>query len=224
MAVAACTLPTDGCVALPLVENDSKRHARPDAEQVPRQLRGGDRDVGQLLHGRIGNDAAIGHEQHAVLAEARVLDLHDHAARRRGDVRRGLDDLEQRPQHAAGDVRRRRKPGRRPGASPASSRRNNSAAASPRAPRCARIPFSRRNGMKALGEIVQVLALGGIDDADAFQRNVQVRRRPPSLWPVAEQNGRAQPQRIKLPRGLQDARLRRLRETPPAWDAAAIFR
>ena len=86
-AVAACTLPTDGCAALPLVENDSSATRGPHAEQMPREPRGGNGDVGELLHVRIGNHAAIGHEQHAVFADARVLDLHDHAARYRGDVR-----------------------------------------------------------------------------------------------------------------------------------------
>ena len=44
-------------------------------------------------------------------------------------VRRHFDDLKQRPQHAAGDLRSCRKPGRPPGASRPSWRRNNSAAA-----------------------------------------------------------------------------------------------
>ena len=69
--------------------------------------------------------------------------------------------------------------------------------------------------MEAVGEILQVLALGGIDDADAVERNVQVLRGGLHFGRVAEQDGRAEAQRGKLPRGLQDARLLALRENDP---------
>jgi hypothetical protein len=70
----------------------------------------------------------------------------------------------------------------------------------------ARSPFSRRSG-KSAGEIFQILARGGIDDADAVERNVQALGDRLHLFRLAEHDGRAQPQRVKLPRGLQNARL-----------------
>ena len=49
--------------------------------------------------------------------------------------------------------------------------------------------------------------VGGIDDADAFERNVQFLGDRLDFGRVAEHDGRAEPQRVKLPRRLQDARL-----------------
>ena len=67
-AVAACTLPMDGCVALPLVEYESNA-TRGRVQKTMRQFGRGNGDVGKLLHGRVGNDAAIGQEHHAVFAD-----------------------------------------------------------------------------------------------------------------------------------------------------------
>ena len=67
--------------------------------------------------------------------------------------------------------------------------------------------FFAAQRMKAPDEIFRILALGGIDDADAFERNFQRGGNFLHLGLVAEHDGRAKPQRIKLPRGLQDARL-----------------
>ena len=156
-----------------------KRRAAPraaHAEHVPREPRRGNRDVRELIHGRLGNDAAVGHEQHALFADARVLDLHHHAARNGADVRRGLDDLEQRPQHAAGDVRR-------PG---------NQAVRLVHGQHHRAVEIRLQHGFarlglaqalfrgardRGVGEIFQVFARGGIDDAHAFQRNFQILRR-----------------------------------------------
>ena len=69
----------EGCVALPLVEKESKATRGRTSKKLPRKLSGGNRDIRQLFDGGFGNDAAIRHEQNAILAEARVLHLHDHA-------------------------------------------------------------------------------------------------------------------------------------------------
>jgi hypothetical protein len=61
--------------------------------------------------------------------------------------------------------------------------------------------------MKALCEIIQVLARGGIDDADALERDIQVFRDFFNFSRVAEDDGCAETQRVELPRGLQNARL-----------------
>ena len=173
---------------------------------MPREPRGGNGDVGELIHRRIGNHAAIRHEHHAVFADARVLDFHDHAARSRVDVRRRLDDLEERPQQAAGDVRRAGNH-----AVGLVHRQHHRAVIIRLQHRLARLggaqPFFPAQRMEALGEILQVLAVGGIDDADAVERNIQFLRDGIHLERIAEQDGRAQLQRGKLPRRLQDARL-----------------
>ena len=46
---------------------------------MPGKLRRGDGDIRELLDRRLFDDVAVGHEQHAILAEARVLDLHHQA-------------------------------------------------------------------------------------------------------------------------------------------------
>ncbi len=182
-----------------------QRHARPHAEHVARKLRGGNGDVGQLIHGRFGNDAAIGHEQHAVLAEARVLDFHHHATRRRGDAGRDLDDLEQRPQHAAGDVG-----GAGNQAVGLVHRQHHGAEIIRLQHGLARLrrfdPLFPAQPEKAVGEIVQFLALGGLmmrmPSSGIFSPSATAL----IFAAVTEHDGRAQPQRIKLPGRLQDAR------------------
>ena len=49
-----------------------------------------DRDVGQLLRGRVRDDGAVGVDEHP------VLQAHEERARHAGDARAGLDDLERR--------------------------------------------------------------------------------------------------------------------------------
>ena len=76
-------------------------HPRTHSEEVARQLGGGNRYIRQLFHRRVRDNAAVRHEQHAILPQARVLQFH-HQATGSGDGLRGdLDDLKQRPQHAA---------------------------------------------------------------------------------------------------------------------------
>ena len=67
---------------------------------MPGKLSGGNGDVGKLLDGRVFDDVAVRHEQHAILAEARVLHLHHQATGNAAGVRGGLDGLEERPQDA----------------------------------------------------------------------------------------------------------------------------
>jgi hypothetical protein len=51
------------------------------AEELAGELGGGDGDIGELLDIGFRDDAAIGHEHDAVLAETAVFDFHDHATR-----------------------------------------------------------------------------------------------------------------------------------------------
>ena len=99
-----------------------------------------------------------------------------------GDVRRRFDDLEQRPQQAADDVR-----GAGNHAVGLVHRQHHRAVIIRLEHRLARLvgaqPLFAAQRMKALGEILQILALGGIDDADAVERNVQAPARRPSPWP-----------------------------------------
>src|SRR5581483_3957052 len=78
-------------------------------------------------------------------------------------------------------------------------------------------------GGEAAGEVVEVLALRGIDDADAFERNVQLLRELFDPGAVAEQDRRAEPERKKLPRRLQHARLRAFRKNDPLRMALQLF-
>ena len=78
--------------------------------------------------------------------------------------------------------------------------------------------------MKAPGEIIQILALGGIDDADAVERHIQALGDLLHFLLLTQHDGRAEPQRVELSRGLQDARLRAFGKYHPLWDAAVIFR
>src|SRR5487761_2620267 len=71
-ATAAWTLPSD---------------ARPEAEQMPGELRRADGDVRQLLHRGVRHHAAVGQEEQAVLADARILELHHRATGGGDDVR-----------------------------------------------------------------------------------------------------------------------------------------
>ena len=75
--------------------------------------------------------------------------------------------------------------------------------------------FFAAQRMKPFREIFQILARGGIDDADAFERNVQIVRDRFYFGVVAEHDGRAEPQRVKLPRRLQNARLLALGKHDP---------
>ena len=78
-----------------------QRDPRADTEEMAGGLGGGDGDVGELFNRGFGNNAAIRQEQDAVLAEAGVFDFHDQATGGGGGLGGDLDDLEQRPQHAA---------------------------------------------------------------------------------------------------------------------------
>ena len=118
---------------------------------------------------------------------------------------RGLDDLEQRPQQAAGDVRRAGNH-----AVGLVHRQHHGAEIIRLQHGLAR--FRRFHALfpaqpeKAIGKIVQFLALRRIDDPDAFERNIQTVRDGLYFGRVAQHDGRAQPQGVKLPGRLQDAR------------------
>ena len=69
--------------------------------------------------------------------------------------------------------------------------------------------------METPRKIIRVLAGGGIDDADAFERNVHAFREVFDSRGVAQHDGRAQPQRQELPRRLQNARILAFRKHDP---------
>ena len=199
-------MPIDGWVALPFGRIRQQRHPRPDAEQLVGQLRRRNGYVGQLLHGRLGYDAAIPHEQHPVVPKSRVLHFHHHATGRRRRVRGHLDDLEQRAQDAAGALI-----GARDKAVHLVHRQHHRAVIiriEHRLPRLLLLhPLVTAQQLVAFDESGQVLALRWVDDAHPFQRNVQFRGGLLDLRAVPQQDRRPQPQRIKLPGRLQHARL-----------------
>jgi len=67
--------------------------------------------------------------------------------------------------------------------------------------------FVAVKGVKPPGEIFQVLAGGGVNHADALERDVQSFGGFLYFGVVAEHDGCAEPQRLKLPGRLQDTRL-----------------
>src|SRR5258708_23701857 len=69
--------------------------------------------------------------------------------------------------------------------------------------------------MKLFDEIFEVGARDGIDDANAVERDVQFVGDNFYFFMFAEQNGNAEPERIKLPGRLQDARLIAFGENDP---------
>src|SRR5882724_6074640 len=69
--------------------------------------------------------------------------------------------------------------------------------------------------MKAFDEIFKVFARDGIDDADAIERDVQFVGDNFYFFMFTEQNGHAEPERVKLPRRLQNARLIAFGENDP---------
>ena len=64
-------------------------------------------------------------------------------------------------------------------------------------------------------ELVQLLALGRVDDADPFEREVESRGGFPDARPFAEQDRHAQPQGMELAGGLEHARFRAFRKDNP---------
>ena len=84
-------------------------------------------------------------------------------------------------------------------------------------------PLFAAQRMKARGKIAQILAVGGIDDPDAIERNIQTLRDRSHLGSVAEHDGRAQPQRGILPCGLQNARLVALGKNNPLRMPLQLF-
>ena len=75
----------------------------------------------------------------------------------------------------------------------------------------------------AFDESRQIFAFGGIDDADAFQRDIQFRGGLFDLGAVAQQDGRAQAQGIELARGLEDAGFGPFRENDPLGVPLQLF-
>ena len=160
-----------------------------DAEQMPGKLRGGNGDVGELLDRRLFDDVAVRHEQHAILAQARVFDLHHQATGDAAGVRGGFDGLEERPQHAGGDLTGagdkaiRLVHGEHHGAEVVGLEHGLARLEALHA--LARVVAQQ---LEPAREVVQVLALGRVDDADAFERDVQGVGRFLDPGPVAEQN------------------------------------
>ena len=191
-----------------------QRHSRTHPHQLARQLRRGHRDLSQLLHGRVGDDTAVAHEQDAILAEAAVFDLHHLATGSGGGLWGHFDDLEQGPQDAAGDL-----VGAGNEAIGLVHRDHHGAEVIGLEHGLARFqrlePLVAAQHFKAVGEVLQVLALGRIDDADAFEGNAQGLGDLFDFSPIPQKDGSAQPQRIKLARGLEHPRLSSFRKDNP---------
>ena len=71
--------------------------------------------------------------------------------------------------------------------------------------------------------LMWIFTLGRIDNADTLQRDIQFRSGLLHLRAVAEQNGRAKPQGIKLARGLKNAGLGPFRENDPLRVPLQLF-
>ena len=84
-------------------------------------------------------------------------------------------------------------------------------------------PFDAAQHFKTFRKCVEVFAFGGIDDANAFERNVQFLGGFFDFRAIAKQNRRAESQRIKLPRRLQDARFSAFRENDAFRMALQLF-
>ena len=212
----------EGWVALPLVEKES----RATRGRVPRRRRASWAVETAMSEScstvGFGDDAAIGHEEHALVAEAGVLDLHDHATGGGGGFRGDLDDLKERAEDAAGalvgagDKAVGLVHGEHHGAVVIGVEHGLARLLSLHA-------LDAAEQFVTLDEGGQVFALGRIDDADAFQGDVQLRGRLLDLGAVAQQDGRAQPQGMVLAGGLQDARFGSLREHHPFGVALQFF-
>ena len=75
----------------------------------------------------------------------------------------------------------------------------------------------------ALREGIKIFALGGVDDTNAFERDIELGGRKLHLGAIAQQDGRTQAQRIILSRRLQNARLRAFRKYDPLRVALELF-
>jgi hypothetical protein len=167
-----------------------------------------------LVHRWLGDDAAIRHEKETAFAEAGILDFHDHATGSGGGRGCDLDDLEEGPQDAAGDL---------VGA-------GDEAVRLVHGDHHGAVVIGQEHGvacflglealgaaqkLEAMDEAVKILAFGGVDDADALEGDVEAQGGFLDLGAVAEKDGHAETQRIELAGGLKHARFGTLREDDP---------
>ena len=160
------------------------------AQKFVRQLRGGNRDVSQLIHRGIGNDTAIRHEQDPLLPEAGVLNFEDHATGSGGSLGGDLDNLEKRTQYAPGGFARTGDH-----AIGLVHRHHHRAEVIRLDHRLAGFLFldppAAAQQFKAVGKGVELLALLRIDDADSFQRNMELFSGIFDPRAVSQKDGRA---------------------------------
>src|ERR1035438_7623823 len=139
---------------------------------MPGKLRGGDGDVGKLFDRGGFDHVAVGQEENAVLAEARVFDLQHHATAKRADVRRGFDGLKERAQAGGGDLTGagdkavRLVHGEHHGGEVVGLEHGVAGLESSHA-----VVVTQE--LEAAGEVVQLLAFGWVDGADAFEGDVE---------------------------------------------------
>ena len=190
------------------------RHARTDGEELPREKAAGHGDVGELVHGRLGDDAAIRHEHRALVAEARVLDFQHHAARRRAVAGGEADDLEDGPQHAAGRLARAGHE-----AVGLAHRHHHRAEVVRLAHGVECLGLLHALGATEAGvdfrKALQLLALLRVDDADALEGKVESLGGAFDARAVAEEDGGPKLERAELPGRLQHARLGAFGEDHP---------
>ncbi len=148
--------------------------------------------------------------------------VHDHATRSGGLLGSDLDDLKQRSQHAAGHFI-----GAGHQAVRLMHRHHHGAEIIRLEHRFARFAFPdafvAAQQLKTARETVKFLAFLGIEHAHAFQRDVQAFGGFFDFRAVAEQNGHAESQRIKLAGRLQHARLGSLRKDNALGVALQFF-
>src|ERR1043165_5874192 len=77
--------------------------------------------------------------------------------------------------------------------------------------------------LETVSEVIQVRAVRRIDDADAFEIDVQRLRDFFNFGAVTKKNRRAEAKGIKLARCLQDTRFRAFRENNPFRMALQLF-
>ena len=138
------------------------------------KLRGGNRDFSKLLDRRVFDDIAVRHEQHAILAQARVFDLHHQATRNAAGMRSGFDRLEERPQHAggnlacAGDKAIRLMHGQHHGAEVIGLEHGVAGLEAFHA-----FALVLAQPLEPAREVIQLLAFRGVNGADAFEGDIE---------------------------------------------------
>ncbi len=178
--------------------------ARRGAEEVAGEAGGFDGDVGELLDGGVGDDAAVGQDEDAVFADPSVFDLQDHATGGGGGLGGDFDDLEEGPEDAARDFVGARDQaiglvqGDHHGAVIIGFEHDLAGLMTLQA-------LASAQDLVTADEGVEVFGLFGVDDADAFEGDVEGGGGRFDAGAVAEEDRDAETEGIELAGGLEDA-------------------